>query len=190
MEFNAKQFLAALEGDGDISSAAVDPNLTAGGPTPPNAAEPVAAGPVLTQADSSAVLMMMLRKHMGAKEFEAFITNGATELEVFNIIPNAEAMINSVNLMGKNVSCIDKGIAAICVTMGQKANHACAQAMAAAEESKRSAMADLMDCYGDAAKTELAKILSDYKALALPMGTHTGDVLVAVINELLVKLQG
>ena len=193
MEFDAKRFLAALEGDGDISDAVMDPNVTAGGAAAPNEASPTAVGPVLTQADSSAVLMMMLRKQMGTKEFGAFIENGAAELEVFNVIPNAEAMVNSVALLGRtsaNVAeVIQKGIAAICVTMGQKSNHAAAEALAAAETSKRSAMSDLVDCYGDAAKTEIARILADYKALAQPMGTHTGEILIANINDLLTKLQ-
>ncbi len=190
MEFNAKQFLAALEGDGDISSAVMDPNVTAGGAAQPNESNPVAAGPVLTQADSSAVLMLMLRKQMGAREFEAFITNGAAELEIFNIIPNAEAMVNSVTMMDKAHSVIDKGIMAIATTMGRNANHAAAQALAAAEEARHQAISDLVDCYADAAKTEIAKILSDYKALAQPMGTHTGEMLINNINDILTKLNG
>lgn len=190
MEFNAKQFLAALEGDGDISSAVMDPNVTAGGAAAPNESNPQPAGPVLTQADSSAVLMHMLRKQMGAKEFEAFITNGAAELEVFNIIPNAEAMVNSVSMMDKSHNTVDKGVAAVCTIMGRNANHAAAQALAAAEEAKHQAMTDLVDCYGDAAKTEIAKILADYKALAQPMGTHTGEILISAINDILTKLQG
>lgn len=131
----------------------------------------------LDAADESAIFLAALQDTCTPEEYEQIVVEGATELELYGLIENADAVTEATKIVKHKITKqenLNREQAKAALRLAKKANSAEWKQYSLHRAKMKEARAKIMQKYASKSKTEAKKVLQNSKRKASSMNSVTG----------------
>lgn len=131
----------------------------------------------LDAADESAIFLAALQDTCTPEEYEQIVVEGATELELYGLIENADAVTEATKIVKHKITKqenLNREQSKAALRLAKKANSAEWKQYNLHRTKMKEARAKIMQKYASKSKTEAKKVLQNSKRKASSMNSVTG----------------